>query len=307
MNLHSRAFAALSCALACATAPLLAADAVIAEWNVACGVPVAGGGSIDPDRITRIGKTIAGKIRPDILVVSEVSSKKEATAIAAASTAAGWPLQFRGLPAQPKGCTQFLAILARPGVSTSAVRTIPKSEAAANPGTRRAIITKARVGKFDAYIVGVHFKSSRGSADRSARDGQCRTVADSLHRRDLATFAPEHDFLVLGDYNMIPGEDASNFAALNTHGRLRFISDTVPGTTHMGAKGCVGGKPTGNHLDGYAIANPATQEYVAKSIRILTPAALGLPCDAFQAKNKAVYVSDHFPLVARFRTDADDD
>lgn len=306
-QLKHRALAALCCALACATAPLLAADAVIAEWNVACGVPVAGEGTIAPDRITRIGQIIAGKIRPDLLVLSEVSSKKEASAIAASSTAAGWPLKLRGLPQQPAGCTQFLAILARPDVTTGSVSTIAGSESAVFPSTRRAIITKARIGAFDCYVVGVHFKSAREKKERDARTAQCQRVADHLHGLDIATAKPEHDFLVIGDYNMIPGDDAPNFAALNAHGNLRFISDSAPGVTHVNPKGCVGGKPTGNHLDGYATATPATREFIAGSFRVLNHTRLGLPCGAFQSKNKTVYVSDHFPLVAKFRTDKDDD
>lgn len=299
------ALAALCCTFACATVPLLAADAVIAEWNVACGVPDAGGGTIAADRVTRIGGIIASRIRPDLIVLSEVSSKKEATAIAAASTAAGWPLKFRGLPKQPAGSTQFLAVLARPGVSTTSVRTIAGSESAVFSSTRRAIITLARIGAFDCYVVGVHFKSSRGKKEREARDAQCRRVADHLHGLDIATAKPEHDFLVVGDYNMIPGDDASNFAALNAHGNLRFVSDGVPGVTHVGS--CVSGKPRGNHLDGYAIAKPATKEFISGSFRVLDHASLGLSCGAFLAKNKTIYVSDHFPLVAKFRTDKDDD
>jgi len=301
----TRALLALGCALTGAVAPLAAADAVIAEWNVACGVAQTGHAHIAPDRIERIeriGRIIAGKIRPDVLVLSEVSSSGEARAIAAAAGRAGWPLTFRGLPSQPAGCTQFLAVLARPGVSTSRVRTIAGSEATAYPSTRRAIITQARIGQFDCYVVGVHFKSSRGTAERTARDGQCRRVADHLHT--LAGGGAEQDFLVLGDYNLIPGQDASNFAALNAHGRLRYLSDYISGGTHITR--CVGGTPTGNHLDGYAIARPATREYVGGTIRKLDHTALGLPCGAFLSAN-AAYVSDHFPLVARFRTDVDDD
>ena len=306
-HLKYRALAALCCALACATAPLRAADAVIAEWNVACGVPASGEGTIAADRIARLGQIIASNIRPDLIVLSEVSSKKEAAAIATAATQAGWPLKLRGLPKQPAGCTQFLAVLARPDVSTSSVRTIASSEAAAFPSTRRAIITKATFGKFDAYVVGVHFKSSRSKKEREARDAQCRTVAEHLHGLDVATAKPEHDFLVLGDYNMIPGDDASNFAALNAHKNLRFISDSAAGPTHVNPTGCVNGKPTGNHLDGYAIAKPATKEFVGSSFRVLNHTSLGLPCGAFQPKNKTIYVSDHFPLIAKFRTTQDDD
>ena len=286
---------------------IVRADAVIAEWNVACGIELGAGHTgrpIPPERIKRIGEIIAQKIQPDVIVLSEVFPAHAAADIAAAATKAGWKMQATVVPKQPAGCTQFLAFLKRPGVRTSGTRALPGTEAADFPSTRRAIITKARVGAFDFYLVGVHFKSARGKPERTARDGQCARLADQLAQLDKATAHPEHDFLVVGDYNMIPAQDASNFAALNRHSTFRFLSNSVLGTTHVGA--CNAGVPVGNHLDGYAIATPATQELISGTMEILNHERLGLPCSAF-LESSPNFVSDHFPLRARFRTDQDDD
>ena len=98
---------------------------------------------------------------------------------------------------------------------------------------------------------------------------------------------------------MIPGEDQSNFTAMNPSGFLKFVSseDLAGEFTYIS-----GGNP-GNLLDGYAISSVGTTEYVQGSLRIF-PMHRAFGMTLVQYSNE---VSDHLPVVARFRIGEDDD
>ncbi len=142
------------------------------------------------------------------------------------------------------------------------------------------------------------------------RDRQCQVIADRLH--DLTSHGAEKDILLVGDYNMTPagqseaGEksDDKNFATLDRHQELRFISSEDKTPTHLGFfKG-------GFHrskLDGFAIAHATEKEYVAGSYRALSDKALGLEEKQFSDSRSPKFLSDHFPIVAEFKTASDDD
>jgi hypothetical protein len=101
---------------------------------------------------------------------------------------------------------------------------------------------------------------------------------------------------------MIPGPDSANFRALDPAGRLRFVSseDLAGQFSHLSeGSGC----DDGNLLDGFAVAAAHTAEYLEASLRIYPMnRPPGLSLCTFRDS-----VSDHLPLIARFRVLADDD
>ena len=111
----------------------------------------------------------------------------------------------------------------------------------------------------------------------------------------ISTAAGEDDVIVLGDYNMIPGEDSGNFAALNPERYLRFISTREPfrrSTT-----------PHGNFLDGFAVSRKKMTEYLDGSFRVYQFNRVYRKSVKWYEDN----VSDHYPIVARFDITKDRD
>ena len=139
-------------------------------------------------------------------------------------------------------------------------------------------------------------KASRGSTDRIIRDRQAQAIATFIQAE---TAGAEKDVLLIGDYNMIPGQDDSNFQAMSPTGFLEFISsvDLARQFSHIGSSG------PGNLLDGYAVSANHTSEYIRGSLRIFPMhRALGKTLLGYRAE-----VSDHLPVIARFRVSEDDD
>ncbi len=300
------------CSLAALTSPCLAQTARIAAWNVGSGR--GAGAGISEDRAARIGKIIATKIKPDVIVLSEVGPENAAEVIAQASKDNGFPLNAI-TPPQNEGVFQKLSILYRPEVEVWGSKTIKGSddlmpiEIEEEKSSRKAIVAKVRVGNFDFHVVGVHLKSKSPTPahlDRphEMRDRQCAVIADKI---ESLTKWNEKDLILVGDYNMTPGDpdDEKNFATLNKNGNLTFISNAVSGWTHIGYWD---GELHRSKLDGYAVSNGTATEYIPGSFNILSPAELGLKESNFSQKwKKATYISDHVPIIAEFRTDAEDD
>lgn len=325
--MHSGMKAASLCLLVASSASILslhAADAPparVAAWNVACGRSATGATPIPPDRIERLGEVIAHKIKPDIIVLEEVWPASAADEIAKAATKNGFELVAVPVPPQGSEVVQLISILKRPGVEMKDAELIESSndlidgDDPEEQTARKALLAKARIDRFDFYLVGVHLKSKRASKTLSAsplemRDRQCRVIADRLH--DLTSGGAEKDILLVGDYNMTPAgqaaagesDDEKNFATLDRHRELRFISSEDKAPTHLGFfKG-------GFHrskLDGYAIARATEKEYVGGSYRSLSDKALGLEEKQFSDSRSPKFLSDHFPIVGEFRTASDDD
>lgn len=187
-----------------------------------------------------------------------------------------------------------IALIYKHGVEVTNPRFIPGSDDG-NAQLRLALAADVRIGQFDFILIAVHLKSARGTTDRATRDRQTAAIAAFIR---TATSGTERDVLVVGDYNMIPGQDVSNFASLNSNNNLHFISDSLAGEfTHIGTSG------PGNFLDGYAIALGHTREYVAGSLRIVPMHdVMGMTLLGYRNA-----VSDHLPLDAVFVITEDDD
>ncbi|MEE9131260.1 MAG: hypothetical protein V3T84_14665 [Phycisphaerales bacterium] len=167
---------------------------------------------------------------------------------------------------------------------------------------REAVAAEMRIGQFDFVLIAVHMKAGRSSANREIRSRQASAIADYIEE---VTGGAEKDILVVGDYNMVPPSDTSdndreNFEVMGSDGFLRFISseDLVGQSSHFRRDA-----GTGSLIDGYAVSAEYTSEYVSGSLRIFPMnRALGMSLIAYVCE-----VSDHLPLVARFRITFDDD
>ncbi|HEX8694841.1 MAG TPA: endonuclease/exonuclease/phosphatase family protein [Longimicrobium sp.] len=278
---------------AASTAPARMAqtDAVIMEWNI------AGLDPIPPGRLSRI----VGVIRdldpaPDVIVLSEVNPDEAAHQIAQQLGYEAVILQ------QGPEVVQNIAILHNSRATVSNGQLIAGTNLEEEPRSRQALTANVRIGSFDFILIGVHLKSGRSAAQRAQRTRQATALANFIAG---AVQGQEKDVLVIGDYNMIAPtptrrNDRANFEAMSPAGFLRFVSsEELDGhLTHI--SGC--DPERGNPLDGYAISSGFTTEYQEGSFRLLGLEDLGLSCSEY-----VVEVSDHLPLLARFRTTADDD
>lgn len=190
---------------------------------------------------------------------------------------------------------QNIAILHKCSVQVTNPRLVPNSDDG-NTGLRKALAADLKVGEFDFLLIVVHMKAGRQSSAHATRDRQARAIASFIQSE---TNGAEKDVLLVGDYNMIPGQDTSNFHEFSPNGFLSFISswDLREGLSHISTSS------PGNLLDGYAITASHTSEYLAGSLEVVAiHRVLGMSLSRFRER-----VSDHLPIMARFRITRDDD
>jgi endonuclease/exonuclease/phosphatase family metal-dependent hydrolase len=268
-----------------------AQTATIAAWNLKGFTPIS------QAQATRQANAIRN-LDPDVILLCEVNRDSIATTIKNQLT--GYDVRIL-----PQSANQNLAILFKNSVSVTNVRFISRSDDN-NSALRKALAATVRVGQFDFLLIGVHMKSARGAADRSTRTRQAQAIANFIRQQ---TQGDEKDVLVVGDYNMIPGEDNVNFRAMSpgtgANEFLRYIStEALTGrTSHISR--CENGQPRGNLLDGFAISRGHTAEYVANSLRMVNfnNSIFGsVTCSQYLSG-----ISDHLMLTAEFRTNNDDD
>lgn len=286
--------------LGCLAGPAACAqqEVKIAAWNIASGRSSTGGTPIPADRLQRIARVIR-QINPHLIVLSEVHLDSAAAELV---KLLGTGFQAPVIQPQNPSVVQNLAILGKTGVQITDAHLIDGSDLSEEPSSRKALTVKVRIRNFDFILVGVHLKSGRSNSDRSQRTRQCQVLAKLIAS---ATQGDEKDVLVMGDYNMIPGQDLVNFQAMDPNGFLRFVStETLQGkASHIQRCNPV----EGNLLDGYAISRTHTREFIAGSLRLMRFVDLGMSCGSFAIPASSSYVSDHLPVVARFRVGQKDD
>lgn len=159
-----------------------------------------------------------------------------------------------------------------------------------NAEFRQALMADVSIGKFDFKAIGVHLKSGRPKQMQDIRDKQCKVIGDKI--TDLRDQDRE-DIILLGDFNMIPGQDVSNFHYLGGPDIMDFVSswDLQDRYSHILEKG------RANLLDGFAISRSYFTEYIRGSLRLFPMHwTLNIGREAFRHE-----VSDHLPFVASFR------
>jgi len=191
---------------------------------------------------------------------------------------------------------QEISVIHKCDVSVENPRLVADSDDG-NSYLPRALAVDVRVGEFDFLLIVLHLQAGRGSTPHATRDRQGQAIAQFISSETDGH--AEKDVLLVGDYNMIPGQDSSNFHHLSPSGFLDFISshDLRAASSHISSSGA------GNLLDGYAITTGRTQEYVQGSLAVVrVDRAMGKSLQRFRTD-----VSDHLPLAATFRIDTDDD
>ena len=161
---------------------------------------------------------------------------------------------------------------------------------------RKAFVVDLKVGQFKFTLIIVHLKSSRGRAEQQIRDRQAKVIRDFI--MDLRKESPTRCILLVGDFNMIPGQDVSNFHHLGGSDVMDFISswDLQDRYSHISDGG------RANLLDGFAISRTYSTEYIRGSLRVAPIHwAMGREERGISLEKFRKEVSDHLPFVASFR------
>jgi endonuclease/exonuclease/phosphatase family metal-dependent hydrolase len=188
-----------------------------------------------------------------------------------------------------------IGVLYKDGVVASNPQLIEGSDLG-DPNKRKAFVLDLKIGKFDFSIVVVHLKSGRSLANQKIRDEQAKVIFSFI---EAYRANGREDIILTGDFNMIPGQDISNFHFLGGDDVMDFLSswDLQERFSHILDKG------RANLLDGYAITRTFSKEYVRGSLRLFP---MHWSMDIGRERYKDT-VSDHLPFVATFRIDRDKD
>lgn len=161
-------------------------------------------------------------------------------------------------------------------------------------GLRNAIASHVRIGKFDFVLIGVHLKSKVGGKTELIRQTQAKAISSYIS--NLETI--EKDVLIIGDYNFDAADEIETARALATEVNIVF-----PELEKLSSKGTYlfGGRRI--LIDGFAFAFDTPKEYILGSVDIVPlDVTLGLSPEEFKEE-----VSDHLPIISRFRTYLDSD
>jgi len=261
------------------------ATANIAAWNLEGfnGIPAR-----------RIDKQVEGLTMLDAEVVAlvEINPIDVLEKIKAGLQENGVTYNSMILPQQDK---LHIGVLYKEGVIATNPRLIPNSDLG-DSEKRKAFVIDMKIGKFDFTMIIVHLKSGRSLPSQRIRDEQAKVIFSYIE--ELRSQKRE-DIIVTGDFNMIPGQDISNFHHLGGDDVLDFISswDLQERFSHILEKG------RANLLDGFAISRTYSKEYIRGSLRLFP---MHWTMDIGRDEYKRT-VSDHLPFMASFRIDRDRD
>lgn len=192
---------------------------------------------------------------------------------------------------QPNGFIH-IGFLHKEGISVSNAQLIAGSEGTYNNG-RQAMRIDVSVGKFKAIVLGVHLKSGRDRPEQQMRDSQCQFIGDYITQLRDTPGLKTRTILLMGDFNMIPGQDVSNFHHLGGDDIMDFVScwDLQDRFSHILSKG------RANLLDGFAVSRTYATDYIRGSLRLFPMHwTMNLGREAFKES-----VSDHLPFVSSFK------
>lgn len=195
----------------------------------------------------------------------------------------------------PQNSSLHLGLLYKQGVEVTNPRLIEGSDLG-DDNKRKAMVVDIKVGKFDFTMIIVHLKSGRTKASQDIRDEQAKVIFEYI--KNLRGNG-RMDIIVTGDFNMIPGQDISNFHYLGGPDVLDFLSswDLQARFSHILDKG------RANLLDGFAMTRTGSKEYIRGSLRLF-PMHWSMDIGRERFKDD---VSDHLPFIATFRIDKDRD
>jgi hypothetical protein len=195
----------------------------------------------------------------------------------------------------PQASGLHIGVLFKEGVSVKNPRLLEGSDLG-DPAKRKAFVVEMEIGRFDFLLVVVHLKSGRGALEQHLRDEQAKVIGQFLAS---CVQQQREDILLAGDFNMIPGQDVSNFHHLGGEDLMDFVSswDLQDRYSHILEAG------RANLLDGFAVSRTFSTEYIRGSLRLFPMDwAMDIGRERFRET-----VSDHLPFVASFRIDQDRD
>ncbi|UWR04498.1 GMP synthase [Ruegeria conchae] len=263
----------------------------IAVWNLAGFNPVNTSLGI-PANSERVIHQIEGLalLDAELITLVEVSPIEHINRLAAGLADKGLDYQVKILQ-QPNG-NIHIGFLHKPGVSVTELELIDGSEGN-DSGGRQALIADVQVGKFKAKLIAVHLKSGRDRPEQQIRDSQCKIIGAKIAEIRATPGLTQRTILLMGDFNMIPGQDVSNFHHLGGDDMMDFVScwDLQDRFSHILEKG------RANLLDGFAVSRTYSTDYVRGSLRLFPMHwTMNMGREAFKDE-----VSDHLPFVASFR------
>jgi len=255
--------------------------AKVAAWNL------AGFGQIPEDRLKLQVKALA-------LLDAEVVALVEINPLSALETLRQGLLEMGvtyNASVLPQANDLHIGVLFKEGVTAENPRLLDGSDLG-DTRRRKAFVVDMTVGRFDFLMIVVHLKSGRGAAQQQIRDEQSKIIGQFItDRREQS----REDILLVGDFNMVPGEDVSNFHHLGGEDLMNFVSswDLQDRYSHILKAG------RANLLDGFAISRTYSTEYIRGSLRVFPMHwAMDIGRERFRET-----VSDHLPFVASFRID----
>ncbi|MBV0912195.1 exonuclease/endonuclease/phosphatase family protein [Anianabacter salinae] len=189
-----------------------------------------------------------------------------------------------------------IGFLHKPGITVENPRFIAGSQGTYTGG-RRAFAVDVRAGaRFKAVIIGVHLKSGREALDQKLRDSQCKVIGDWITRLHDTPGYKQHAIVLMGDFNMIPGRDVSNFHHLGGDDVMDFVSswDLQERFSHILESG------RANLLDGFAVSRRFSTRYIRGSLKLF-PMNWAMGEDGIGREKFRREVSDHLPFTASFR------
>jgi hypothetical protein len=263
----------------------------IAVWNLAGFNPINPSTGI-PQNSERIKKQAEGiaLLDAELMTLVEVSPIEHIDRLVNELSNFGVNYTSKILP-QPNG-NIHIGFLHKPGVEVDNLELLAGSEGD-DDGGRQALFADVECEKFKAKIIGVHFKSGRDAPEQRIRDSQCKIVSEKIDEIRSTPGLTQRTILLMGDFNMIPGQDVSNFHHLGGDDVMDFVScwDLQDRFSHILEKG------RANLLDGFAVSRTFSTDYVRGSLRLFP---MHWTMDMGREKFKDE-VSDHLPFVASFR------
>ena len=255
--------------------------AKIAAWNL------AGYGGIPAERLERQVEGLS-------LLDAEVVALVEINPLSALETLRQG-LEAKGVIYESSIIAQandlHIGVLFKRGVEANNARLLEGSDLG-DTDRRKAFIIDIKINRFDFMLIVVHLKSGRSAREQQIRDDQAKVIGQFIKERREES---REDILLVGDFNMIPGQDVSNFHHLGGDDLMDFISswDLQGGFSHILEAG------RANLLDGFAISRTYSTEYIRGSLRLFPMNwCMDIGLDRYRET-----VSDHLPFVASFRID----
>ena len=260
--------------------------ATVAAWNL-CTFE-----QLSRDRIQQQAKGLA-LLDAELITLVEIKDRDHVETMI--DDLSGWGVEYdydlveQNNPDEGRS-PMHIGVLFKRGVEVSNSRLMDGSDLG-NKNFRRAYICDVKIHRFDFKLIGVHLKSGREFSNQQIRDEQCKVIGQFI--TDLRGPVDRNpDVLLMGDFNMIPGQDTSNFFHLGGDDIMDFVSswDLQERYSHI--------LPSGreNLLDGFAISRRFSTEYIKGSLRLF-------PMHWHMGMGQARFredVSDHLPFVASF-------